>query len=41
MNLIVNDTSLKGVKYLTPDRFEDLRGEYNGVYDEELCCIKN
>ena len=36
MNLIVNDTNLKGVKYLTTDRFEDLRGEYGGVYDEEL-----
>ena len=36
MNLIVSDTSLKGVKYLTTDRFEDLRGEYGGVYDEEL-----
>lgn len=36
MNLIVNDTSLSGVKYLTTDRFEDLRGEYGGVYDEAL-----
>lgn len=36
MNLIINDTMLKGVKYLTTDRFEDLRGEYGGVYDEEL-----
>lgn len=36
MNLIVNDTSLKGVKYLTTDRFEDLRGEYGGIYDEKL-----
>lgn len=36
MNLIVNDTTLNGVKYLTTDRFEDLRGEYGGVYDEEL-----
>lgn len=36
MNLIVHDTSLKGVKYLTTDRFEDLRGEYGGVYDEAL-----
>ncbi len=36
MNLIVSDTSLKGVKYLTTDRFEDLRGEYGGVYDEKL-----
>ena len=36
MNLIVNDTSLKGIKFLTTDRFEDLRGEYGGVYDKEL-----
>lgn len=36
MNLIVEDTSLEGVKYLTTDRFEDLRGEYGGVYDENL-----
>lgn len=36
MNLIVNDTNLKGVKYLTTDRFEDIRGEYGGVYDEEI-----
>lgn len=36
MNLTVTDTTLKGVKYLTTDRFEDLRGEYGGVYDEEL-----
>lgn len=36
MTLIVNDTTLKGVKYLTTDRFEDLRGEYGGVYDEKL-----
>lgn len=36
MNLTITDTSLKGVKYLTTDRFEDLRGEYGGVYDEEL-----
>jgi len=36
MNLSVNDTTLKGVKCLTTDRFEDLRGEYGGVYDEEL-----
>lgn len=36
MNLLVNDTSLSGVKLLTTDRFEDLRGEYGGVYDEEL-----
>lgn len=38
MNLIVSDTTLKGVKYLTTDRFEDLRGEYGGVYDEKLYC---
>lgn len=36
MNLTVNDTTLKGVKYLITDRFEDLRGEYGGVYDEKL-----
>jgi dTDP-4-dehydrorhamnose 3,5-epimerase len=36
MQLIVNDTTLKGVKYLTTDRFEDLRGEFGGVYDEKL-----
>jgi len=36
MNLIITDTTLRGVKYLTTDRFEDLRGEYGGVYDEEL-----
>lgn len=36
MNLIVNDTSLEKVKCLTTDRFEDLRGEYGGVYDEAL-----
>ena len=31
MNPIANDTSP-----LTTDRFEDLRGEYGGIYDEEL-----
>lgn len=36
MNLIVSDTNLEGVKYLTTDRFEDLRGEYGGVYDEAM-----
>ena len=36
MNLIVNDTTLENVKYLSTDRFEDLRGEYGGVYDEAL-----
>ncbi|MDR1073405.1 MAG: dTDP-4-dehydrorhamnose 3,5-epimerase family protein [Treponema sp.] len=36
MNLIVNPTTLSGVKLCVTDRFEDYRGDIGGVYDEKL-----
>jgi len=35
MQIIVDETSLYGVRLIKTDRFEDYRGELGGVYDEQ------